>query len=249
MMQKMKSQSNLIIGRKPLLEALENGKPVDKIYYQTNVTGEFLGDINRVAKELNIPIQRVPIQKLDGMTRVNHQGVIGVGAVVDYYKLQDVIDDLFSKGINPQFLWLDGITDVRNIGAIARTAKCFGVDAIILTEKGNGAINEEAVKTSAGAILDFTIVREKHTIGVIEILKANGIQIFASTLEAVKTMERMNFAEPCAVVMGSEENGVTEQVIKACTDTFIIPMSKNFDSLNVSVATGIIGYEMFKQRG
>ncbi|MFM2192012.1 MAG: hypothetical protein RLZZ118_969 [Bacteroidota bacterium] len=247
-MQRMKSQSNLIIGRKPLLEAIQNGKAVDKIYYQTNVTGELIGDINRIAKEMNIPIQRVPIQKLDGMTRVNHQGVIGVGAVVEYFRLQDIIDDLFAKGISPQLLWLDGITDVRNIGAIARTAKCFGVDAIILTEKGNGAINEEAVKTSAGAILDYTIVREKHTQGVIEILKANGIQIFASSLEAVKTMDRMNFAEPCAVVMGSEENGVTEQVIKACTDTFIIPMSKNFDSLNVSVATGIIGFEMFKQR-
>ena len=114
----------------------------------------------------------MPIQKLDGMTRVNHQGVIGVGAVVEYFRLQDIIDDLFAKGISPQLLWLDGITDVRNIGAIARTAKCFGVDAIILTEKGNGAINEEAVKTSAGAILDYTIVREKHTQGVIEILKA-----------------------------------------------------------------------------
>jgi 23S rRNA (guanosine2251-2'-O)-methyltransferase len=249
MYQKMKSQANLIIGRKPLYEALQNGKAIDKIYYQTNVNGEWLGDINRLAKELNIPIQRVPIQKLDGMTRVNHQGVIGIGAVVDYYKLQDIIDDLFSKGINPQMMWLDGITDVRNIGAIARTAKCFGIDAIIVTEKGNGAINEEAVKTSAGAILDFTIVREKHTQAVIDILQANGLTIFASSLEAVKTMNRMNFTEPCVVVLGSEENGVTEQVIKACNDTFIIPMSKNFDSLNVSVAAGIIGAEMFTQRG
>jgi 23S rRNA (guanosine2251-2'-O)-methyltransferase len=249
MYQKMKSTANLIIGRKPLLEAIENGKAVDKIYYQTNVTGELLGDINRLAKQYNIPIQRVPVQKLDGMTRVNHQGVIGIGAVVDYYKLQDVIDDLFSKGISPQLMWLDGITDVRNMGAIARTAKCFGIDAIIVTEKGNGAINEEAVKTSAGAILDYTIVREKHTIAVLEILQANGFKIFASSLEAVKTMSKLNYAEPCVVVLGSEENGVTEQVIKACTDTFIIPMSKNFDSLNVSVAAGIIGYEMFMQRG
>jgi 23S rRNA (guanosine2251-2'-O)-methyltransferase len=249
MSQKTKSQANLIIGRKPLLEAIQNGKAVDKIYYQTNVSGELLGDINRLAKEYNIPIQRVPVQKLDGMTRVNHQGVIGIGAVVDYYRLQDVIDDLFSKGINPQLMWLDSITDVRNMGAIARTAKCFGIDAIIVTEKGNGAINDEAVKTSAGAILDYTIVREKHTIAVLEILQANGFKIFASSLEAVKKMSSLNFTEPCVVVMGSEENGVTEQVIKACTDTFIIPMSKNFDSLNVSVAAGIIGYEMFTQRG
>jgi 23S rRNA (guanosine2251-2'-O)-methyltransferase len=244
----MKQANNLIIGRKPLLEAIESGKIIDKVLLQHTATGELIGDILRAAKKFDVPVQRVPEVKLHGMTRLNHQGVIGLGAMVTYYKLQDIIDDLFAKGLSPQFLWLDGITDVRNIGAIARTAKCFNIHAIILTEKGNAAINEDAVKTSAGAILDVTIIREKHTHGVLEILKGNGFNIFASSLQATHTLEKIDFKSPCVVVLGSEENGVTEPVLKACTDTFIIPMGPNFDSLNVSVANGIICNEMFKQQ-
>ncbi len=239
-----KPTSNIIIGRKPLLEAIENGKPIDKIYYQQNITGEFIGDINRAAKAADIPIQRVPIQKLDNMTKANHQGVIGVGAMVTYFKLQDVIDQLFANGKNPRFFWADGITDVRNIGAIARTAKCFGIDALLLTEKGNAAINEDAVKTSAGAVLDYTIVREKSPQNILDILHNNGIAIYASSLQATKTLQQIDFSIPCCVVLGAEDTGVTEHVLKACTSTFIIPMPGNFDSLNVSVATGIIAYAM-----
>ncbi len=228
-----------------MLEALASGKAIDRIYMQLDVSGEGIGDINREAKKYNVPIQRVPVQKLHGLTRAMHQGVIAMGALVTYYKLQDIIDALFAKGKSPQFIWLDGITDVRNIGAIARTAKCFDIDAIILTEKGNGAINEEAVKTSAGAILDICIIREKHSLAVIETLQANGISIYASSLQASNTLASLDFSNPCAVVMGAEENGVTHQVMEAATNTFLIPMSASFDSLNVSVATGIICNAMF----
>jgi 23S rRNA (guanosine2251-2'-O)-methyltransferase len=242
----VKTDNNLIIGRKPVLEALEQGKPIDKIFIQLDVSGEGIGDINREAKKNGVPIQRVPTQKLHSLTRSNHQGVIAMGALVTYYKLQDVIDNLFAKGKSPKFLWLDGITDVRNIGAIARTAKCFDLDAIILTEKGNGAINEEAVKTSAGAVLDMLIVREKHTHGVLEILEQNGFSIFSSSLQATKALSELNFSDPFVVVLGAEENGVTHQVMEASTETFIIPMSDKFDSLNVSVATGIICSKIFE---
>jgi 23S rRNA (guanosine2251-2'-O)-methyltransferase len=243
----MKQAGNLIIGRKPLLEALESGKVIDKVLLQLNASGELIGDIIRAAKANDTPLQRVPEVKLHGMTRLNHQGVIGLGALVTYYKLQDIIDAVFTKGESPRFLWLDGITDVRNIGAIARTAKCFDMHAIILTEKGNAAINEDAVKTSAGAILDIQIVREKHTVGVLDILKGNGINIFATSLQATKKLKELDFSLPCAIVLGSEENGVTEAVLKACTATFIVPMGASFDSLNVSVATGIICNEIFTQ--
>lgn len=241
-----KPDSNLIIGRKPVFEALQQGKPIDKIFMQLDVSGEGIGDINREAKKNGIPIQRVPTPKLHGLTRSNHQGVIALGALVTYYKLQDIIDATLANGKNLQMLWLDGITDVRNIGAIARTAKCFNIDAIILTEKGNGAINEEAVKTSAGAVLDITIVREKHTQAVLEILEQNGIQIFVSSLQATKSLNQLNFSESCVIVLGAEENGVTHQVMEAATETFIIPMSPNFDSLNVSVAAGIICSKVFE---
>jgi 23S rRNA (guanosine2251-2'-O)-methyltransferase len=241
----VKSENNLIIGRKPVLEALEQGKAIDKIFMQIDISGEGIGDINREAKKNGIPIQRVPTPKLHALTRANHQGVIALGALVTYYKLQDVIDNLFANGQSPKLLWLDGITDVRNIGAIARTAKCFDMDAILLTEKGNGAINEEAVKTSAGAILDITIIREKHTQGVLEILQQNGFSIFSTSLEATKKLEELSFSNPFVIVMGAEESGVTQQVLDASTETFIIPMSDKFDSLNVSVATGIICSNIF----
>jgi 23S rRNA (guanosine2251-2'-O)-methyltransferase len=243
------SQSNIIIGRKPVLEAFEKGKNIDKLLLQSNVSGELIGDILRAAKLADVYVQRVPVPKLNSMTRSNHQGVIAIGAMVNYFKLQDIIDQCFADGRNPQFIWLDGITDVRNIGAIARTAQCFDLDGIIVTEKGNAAINEEAVKTSAGAILHTTIIREKHSHGVIDILKANGLKLYASSLQATKSISELDFKEPCVVVLGSEENGVSEQVYKACNDQFIIPMGPKFDSLNVSVANGIICNEMFKQKG
>jgi 23S rRNA (guanosine2251-2'-O)-methyltransferase len=243
----MKQDNSLIIGRKPLLESIEKGKPIDKILMQTDVKGEMIGDINRAAKEYNIPIQRVPTAKLHSLTRQQHQGVIGIGAIVNYYRLQDVIDNLFSIGESPRFIWCDGITDVRNIGAIARTAKCFNIHAVLLTEKGNAAINEDAVKASAGAILDITLVREKHTQAVLDICKDNGIAIYASSLQATKTLNEINFKEPFAMVLGSEEKGVTEQVYENCTATFLVPMHPGFDSLNVSVANGIICHHIFKQ--
>ena len=244
----MKKYSNLIIGRKPVLEALENGVALDKIIMQHNVHGELIGDIIRAAKVVDVPIGRVPNEKLDSLSRTNHQGVMAWGAFVTYYKLQDIIDDLFAKGISPQFIMLDGVTDVRNVGAIARTALCFGIDAIVFSEKNNAAINEDAVKTSAGAVMQTVFCREKSNNTIIDIFKQNGFKIYASSLQATKNLTELNLNEPCVLVLGGEENGISEFVANACDDTFIIPMSAKFDSLNVSVATGIICNEAMKQR-
>jgi 23S rRNA (guanosine2251-2'-O)-methyltransferase len=236
----MRSSQSLIIGRKPLLEALQQGKEFDKILLQQNIAGELVGDILRAAKANNTPIQRVPLPKLQQLSKQNHQGVIGLGALVHYLGLQDVIDHLFAAGKTPRFVYIDGVTDVRNIGAIARTAMCFDFDAVIVTERGNASINEDAVKASAGAVLQIPIVRERHNEGVLELLQHNGIAIYASSLQAKKSLSDIDFTGPCAVVMGSEEQGISLQVSKACTEQFLIPMSNAFDSLNVSVATGII---------
>jgi 23S rRNA (guanosine2251-2'-O)-methyltransferase len=244
----MQSKQSLVIGRKPILEALQSGKEFDKVLLQQNISGELVGDIQRAAKANGTPIQRVPIQKLNFLSKQNHQGVIGLGALVQYHKLQDIIDQCFANGETPRFVFAEGITDVRNLGAIARTAKCFDIHALVITERGNASINEDAVKSSAGAVLQLPIVREKHTEGVVEICQQNGIAIYASSLQATKTVHQINFDEPTMVVLGSEEAGTSLQINKACTDKFIIPMSADFDSLNVSVAWGIIANAWYSAR-
>jgi 23S rRNA (guanosine2251-2'-O)-methyltransferase len=237
---KASSSSNVLIGRKPIYEALLRQHAIDKIYLQNNIHGELIGDVLKLAKQAGIPVVRVPLAKLQSYTKLNHQGMVALAALVTYNKLQPVIDMLYEQGATPAMLWLDGITDVRNIGAIARTAKCFDIHAIILTEKGSAPINDEAVKASAGAVLDITIVREKSAHQVIEILQANGIAIYASSLQASLPVQQLNFNTPFALVLGAEEVGISKQVADASTTQFIIPMSTSFDSLNVSVAAGIM---------
>jgi 23S rRNA (guanosine2251-2'-O)-methyltransferase len=240
--------TNLIYGRMPVLEALLSDKPIDKILLQLNATGDGLGDIIRAAKEKLVPIQRVPAPKLSSLTNQNHQGIIAFGSLIQYQRLQDIIDQTYSDGQTPYMIWLDGVTDVRNMGAIARTAFCYGAHAIILTEKGNAAINEDAVKASAGALLQLPVVREKNNLVVIEILQSNGFHILGSHLDANDTLYKMPFQDPSVVVMGNEEEGISHQVYGSCSHKFIIPMSDKFDSLNVSVAAGIISNEVYRQR-
>jgi 23S rRNA (guanosine2251-2'-O)-methyltransferase len=236
----MRSSQTLIIGRKPVLEALEQYTTLDRVLLQADISGELVGDILRAAKKNSTPIQRVPTAKLNALSKQNHQGVIALGALVEYQKLQDVIDFVVQEGNTPRFVYVDGVSDVRNIGAIARTALCYGFDGIILSERNNASINEDAVKSSAGAVLQIPIIREKHNEGILQILNDNGIAIYASSLQATETLDEMDFSGPCAVVLGSEESGISLQVQRACTKEFIIPMSTKFDSLNVSVAAGVI---------
>ena len=244
----MKQNKNLLYGRKPILEALMNDKPLDRILMFFNITGEVVGDILKLAKEKNVPIVRVPNEKLDRVTRSNHQGMIAFGAVVDYLPLQDVISHAFELGKNPFMLLLDGVTDVRNTGAIIRSAVCCGVDTIIFTEKNAAPIHEDMIKTSAGALMQIQFCREKGMQSVLETLKLNGIKICSSDLKATKSVLEMDFKTPLCIVMGGEENGISSATKEACDDTFIIPMASSFDSLNVSVATGIICFEAMKQR-
>lgn len=232
----------------PVLEALLSDKPVDKILLQLNASGEGLGDIIRAAKEKLVPIQRVPAPKLSSLTNQNHQGIIAFGSLIQYQRLQDIIDQVYSNGETPFMLWLDGVTDVRNMGAIARSALCYKAHAIIITEKGNAAVNEDAIKASAGALMTLPVVREKNNLVVIEALEQNGFHIIGSHLKATASLYDMPFKDPCVVVMGNEEDGISHQVMGSCTHKFIIPMSSDFESLNVSVAAGIISNEVFRQR-
>jgi 23S rRNA (guanosine2251-2'-O)-methyltransferase len=241
-------QDKLIIGRQPLIEAIHSGKAIDKIFFQKNVEGDSIGAIRHLAKEKNIPIQVVPIEKLNSLSRANHQGVMAFVASVIYMDLQQVIDHVVSEGNVPLLVMLDGVTDVRNIGAIARSAVCTGAHAIIIPDKGVGALNEEAMKSSAGALELIHVCRVNSLLKAVDTLHLNGIQVFTSEMRAEKNVADLELAGPCCLIMGDEGKGVQPYIAKAADQFFKIPMAGKFDSYNVSVATGIILYEAMKQR-
>lgn len=241
-------QSSLIIGRQPLVEALQTGKAIDKILLQKNATGEVINTIRKLARDQNVPIQLVPIEKLNGMTKANHQGILAFVARVQYMDLQQVIDHVVSNGDLPLFLMLDGVTDVRNIGAIARSAVCCGAQAIIIPDKGVGALNEEAMKSSAGALEQINICRVNSLLKAVDTMHLNGIKVFTSEMRAEQNVFELPFTDPCCIIMGDEGKGVQPYLAKAADHFFKIPMAANFDSFNVSVAAGIILYEAMKHR-
>ena len=241
------NKSSIIIGRQPLIESLQSGKAIDKILFQKNISGDAVGIVRELAKEKNIPIQYVPVEKLNSVTRANHQGMIAFAALVKYIELQQVIDHVVGAGEVPLFIILDSITDVRNIGGIARTAVCCGAQAIIIPDKGVGALNEEAMKSSAGALEKINICRVNSLMKAVDDLHMNGIKVFASEMTAQKNLHKLDFKEPSAIIMGSEERGVFPGLIKISDESFKIPMKRDFESLNVSVATGMILYEAMRQ--
>jgi 23S rRNA (guanosine2251-2'-O)-methyltransferase len=241
-------KDSLITGRQPLIEAIRSGRAIDKILFQQNTSGESIGEIRKLAKENNIPIQQVPPEKFYSLTKANHQGVIAFAALIQYMGLQEVIDLVLSEGQVPLFIMLDGVTDVRNMGAIARSAVCCGAHALIIPDKGIAALNEEALKSSAGALERINVCRVGSLLKAIDTLHLNGIKVFTSEMDAAKNVFEIDFSEPCCMVMGSEDKGVQPYISKAADDRFKIPMAVNFDSLNVSVAAGIILYEAMKQR-
>jgi 23S rRNA (guanosine2251-2'-O)-methyltransferase len=242
------SKRNIIAGRNPVIEALKSDQQIDKILLFKNASGEVINEIKLLAKQLNVPVQYVPNEKLNGLTNINHQGIVAYKTSVQYQDLQQVIDLIVSKGDAPLFLMLDGVTDVRNIGAIARSAVCCGVHAIIIPDKGVGALHEDAMKSSAGALERINICRVNSLLKAVDTLHLNGVKVFTSEMKGKFKVYELNFTEPSCIVMGSEDKGVQSYISKAADATFTIPMLSNFDSLNVSVATGMILYEAMKQR-
>jgi len=241
-------KSSLVIGRKAVIEAMQTGKQLERIYLQGTVHGDVIDEIKKLAEQNQIPINKVPVEKLNNFNVSNHEGCVALIAKVQYQDLQDVISFVVDKGETPLFLILDGITDIRNIGGIARSAYCFGVNAIIIPDKGVGALNEDAVLTSAGALEQLAVCRVNSLMKAVDDLHMNGIKVFASEMKATRKTYELNFSEPCAIVMGGEEKGIYPALLKICDEKFQIPMTGDFDSLNVSVATGIILYEVMKQR-
>ncbi len=227
---------------------MEEGMQLDRIYLDNRALGQEIAAVKKLAAQNAVPINYVPVAKLNGFNITGHGGVVAQIAKVHYQDLQDVISFVTESGEPPLFLILDGITDIRNIGGIARTALCTGVHAIIIPDKGVGALNEDAILTSAGALEKIAVCRVNSLMKAIDELHLNGIRVFAAEMKAERNIADADFSIPSAIVMGSEEKGIYPAVMKICDEKIKIPMKGEFESLNVSVATGMILYEAMKQR-
>lgn len=231
-----------------MLEALEQGVAMEKIFLLRTATGNDINTIKHKAKQLNIPISQVPVEKLDSLTKVQHQGVVAWTSLLQYIELQDAISHVVEQGKTPLFVLLDGITDVRNVGAIARSALCCGAQGLILPTSHAASLTEDAIKTSAGALRKIMLCRIPSVPQAIDILRLNGIQVLGTHMKGSVPVFESNLAIPSAIVMGAEDTGISKDVLKRADQLISIPMVTNFDSLNVSVAAGIILYEALRQR-
>ena len=238
----------MIGGISNIISAMNNGIQLERIYLQNTLSGPEADKLKMIAGQFEVPVNKVPFEKIRSFNLENPDGCIALKSKIKYQDLQDVISFVVENGEVPLLLLLDGITDIRNIGAIARTAYCCGVHAIVIPQKGVGALNEDAINTSAGALENIAVCRVKSLHSAIEELHLNGIKVFASEMKATTKVYEINFTDPCSIIMGSEDKGIHPSLYKLCDDSFTIPMEKNFESLNVSVAGGMILYEAMKQR-
>ena len=244
------ARENIIYGYRPIVEAIREGKQIEKLLIQTNLNNESIRNIKEELRkqDLNIKQQYVPIEKLNSITRgKNHQGLVAFASLIEYKNLEEEIEKSIDKCV-PFILILDHITDVRNLGAIARTAECAGVTCLIVPDEGSAAINEDAVKTSAGALLRLPVCRVKNIKTTLNYLKQSGIKIFAATEKATNVYTKENYNLPCAIVMGAEDKGISKDALKLSDALITIPIKGNIESLNVSVAAGVIIYEVVRQR-
>lgn len=244
----MADKDDILYGRNPIIEALKLGKEIDKILISNTIRGAFEKEIRQLCRDHDIPLQYVPNSKLDKFTKKNHQGVIGFASLIQFQAIEDVVPHLYEKGATPLILVLDGVTDVRNFGAIVRSAEVLGAHAVIIGEKNSARINHEAVKTSAGAIFKLPISRVKSLVNTIAFLKQSGFQVYATDLNTPNYISDINFSGPSVVILGSEGEGVSEGLLSISDEKFKIPQLGEIDSLNVSVASGVILYEILKQR-
>lgn len=238
----------MIFGIRAVIEAVQAGKEIDKILVKRELQGELSKELFDVLRGTEIPVQRVPLERLDRFTRKNHQGVIAFISAVTYQKLEDIIPFLYEEGKSPFIVLLDGVTDVRNFGAIARTCECAGVDAIVIPAKGSVTVNADAVKTSAGALHVLPVCKEKSINQAIRFLQESGVKVFAATEKASDNYTAVAYDGPVALVMGAEDTGVSADNLRLCDQMVKIPQFGTIGSLNVSVAAGVLIYEVVRQQ-
>lgn len=241
-------RTDYIFGRRAVMEAVEAGKEIDKILIRKDLEGELARELLSLVKERGIVSQRVPVEKLNRITRKNHQGVVALLSPVAYHDLDEVVASLYEEGAVPFVVVLDGVTDTRNFGAIARSADCAGVDAVVIPERNSASVTPDAVKTSAGALLHLPVCRCRTAADAVDILKANGYLVVGASEKASAGYTAPDYSVPVALVMGSEDTGISDEVLKKCDVLAAIPILGNIGSLNVSVAAGVMMYEVVRQR-
>ncbi len=241
-------RNDYIFGIRPVIEAIEAGRDIDKIFVSKELHSDVARELLDKAREMHVLVQRVPPEKIQRITRKQTQGVLAILSAVTYHRLDHLVPELYEAGLMPFVLILDGITDVRNFGAIARTAECAGVDAIVIPQHGSVSVGGDAVKTSAGALLHIPVCRERSVRGAVQILKDNGYRVVAVSEKADINYTEANFTDPVALVMGAEDVGISPDVYELCDLRVGIPMFGKIGSLNVSVAAGVLMYEVVRQR-
>lgn len=243
-----KKSDDLVFGIRAAIEAISAGKEINKLFIQNGINNPLIAELKDAMKGRDIPLQYVPVEKLNRITKKNHQGVICFISPVSYQPLDQLIPTWFEEGKTPLVLILDRVTDVRNFGAICRTAECVGVDAVVVPTKGGALINADAIKTSAGALHRITVCREMYLKETIAYLQDSGFNIIGCTEKTDKTIYDATYTGPTAIIMGSEEDGISPEYMKRCNELAKIPLNGNIASLNVSVAAGVILYECQRQR-
>jgi 23S rRNA (guanosine2251-2'-O)-methyltransferase len=241
-------KTDLIYGTRAVMEAIQAGKEIEKVMIQSGLSNDLIKELIALAREKQVPYTFVPAEKLKRMSTKNHQGVICILSSVSYGSLDNLVDRAFSDGREPFFIVLDRVTDVRNFGAIVRTAECAGVDGIVIGEKGSAPITSDAMKTSAGALNYVPVCREKDLKKTMKFLRDSGIKIIALTEKAEKEIYDVEMSGPIAMILGSEEDGVSDLLLREADDLVKIPMRGKIGSLNVSVATGVSVFEVLRRR-
>jgi 23S rRNA (guanosine2251-2'-O)-methyltransferase len=243
-----RESNQMVFGIRAVVEAIRSGKEIESLYIQRGIGGGLLNELRELMIEYNISAQQVPVEKLNRLTMKNHQGVVAYISPIIYQKVEDIIPQIFEKGEVPLILVLDAITDVRNMGAIARTAECAGVHAIVIPAKGSAQINPDAIKTSAGALYKIPVCRHDNFMQTVKFLQESGLQLVCCTEKTKEDIYSPDYAVPTAIVMGSEEDGIRNEIIRIADHLAKIPMFGEIESLNVSVSTAVIVYEAIRQR-
>lgn len=242
-------QKETIFGTRAVMEAIRAHREIEKVFIQSGLTNDLIKELINLAKSSGVPYTFIPQQKLNRLSSKNHQGVICVLSAVQYASLENIIDKTYAEGKEPFLLIIDRVTDVRNFGAIARTAECAGINAIVIADKGNAQITGDAMKTSAGALSHLPVCRVADMKKTVRFLKDNGIQIVACTEKAETEIYKIELGGPLALILGSEEDGISPELLKQADHLAKIPMHGNISSLNVSVAAGVCIYEAIRQKG
>ena len=241
-------KDDYVFGTRAVIEAIHKRKFIEKVLIRKGIENELFAELFQLVKQHSIPYQFVPVEKINQITRKNHQGVVALISAIEFIDLEMLLPGLFETGKDPLVLILDHITDVRNFGAIVRSAECGGVNCIIIPEKGMARIGSDAVKTSAGALYSVPVCKVKSITAAIRYLKDSGVKIVSATEKATTLYTRADMNLPLAIVMGSEDKGISSSVLQLSDEQVKIPLFGKIASLNVSVAAALMIYEAVRQR-